>query len=105
MVDQSANEPKGYTAGNPHPGHGVDPNIMNELGHTHYPKFVDHPTDKRVDHVVTTKKSGDSETHSIETKFPVRVLVQNKKEEDELMNSAKKESEPEDRRKDKTKNW
>jgi hypothetical protein len=92
MVDQSSNkEATGYTASNPHPGHGIDPNIMNELGHTHYPKFVDHPTDKRVDHVVTTKKSGDSETHNIETKFPVRVLVQNKKEEDELMGTSKDE--------------
>lgn len=90
MADLSLNkEPTGYSASNAHPGHGIDPNIMNELGHTHYPKFVDHPTDKRVDNVVTTKKSGDSQTHIIETQFPVRVLVQNKKEEDELMNSAK----------------
>jgi|ERR1700748_960062 len=26
---------------NPHPGFGTDPNIINELGHTHYPKWVE----------------------------------------------------------------
>ena len=31
---------KPYGPGNPHPLHGVDPNIMNEFGHTHYPKWV-----------------------------------------------------------------
>lgn len=29
-----------YTLSNPHPLHGKDPNIMNEYGHTHYPKFL-----------------------------------------------------------------
>lgn len=30
-----------YTVGNPHPGFGKDPNILNELGHTVYPKLID----------------------------------------------------------------
>ena len=29
-----------YGPGNPHPNYGKDPNIMNEFGHTHYPKWV-----------------------------------------------------------------
>lgn len=31
----------GYGPANPHPGHGKDPNIMNEFGHTVYPKWID----------------------------------------------------------------
>ena len=38
MLDQ---EVKPYGPGNPHPNYGKDPNIMNECGHTHYPKWVD----------------------------------------------------------------
>jgi hypothetical protein len=29
-----------YDLSNPHPGYGIDPNIMNEFGHTIYPKFI-----------------------------------------------------------------
>lgn len=29
-----------YSVSNPHPGFGKDPNIVNELGHTLYPKMV-----------------------------------------------------------------
>jgi len=29
-----------YSVENPHPGFGKDPNIINELGHTKYPKWV-----------------------------------------------------------------
>ncbi len=29
-----------YTLSNPHPLYGKDPNIMNEFGHTHYPKWI-----------------------------------------------------------------
>lgn len=37
-----------FTVSNPHPGFGKDPNILNEIGHTAYPKWVypngkDHP--------------------------------------------------------------
>lgn len=37
----------GYGPANPHPGHGKDPNIMNEFGHTVYPKWIT-VGDKRV---------------------------------------------------------
>ena len=38
-----------YTPENPHPGFGKDPNIKNEFGHTHYPKWVVHyQTNERV---------------------------------------------------------
>lgn len=30
-----------YDLSNPHPGYGIDPNILNEYGHTRYPKWVD----------------------------------------------------------------
>lgn len=29
-----------WTVSNPHPGFGIDPNILNELGHTKYPMYV-----------------------------------------------------------------
>jgi hypothetical protein len=29
-----------YSVENPHPGFGKDPNILNELGHTKYPMWV-----------------------------------------------------------------
>ncbi len=29
-----------HDVSNPHPGYGKDPNIGNEYGHTHYPKWV-----------------------------------------------------------------
>lgn len=29
-----------HDVSNPHPGFGKDPNIGNEFGHTHYPKYV-----------------------------------------------------------------
>jgi len=29
-----------YGLSNPHPLYNKDPNIMNEFGHTHYPKWV-----------------------------------------------------------------
>ncbi len=30
-----------WSVENPHPGFGKDPNILNELGHTVYPKWID----------------------------------------------------------------
>ncbi len=49
-----------YDVSNPHPGFGKDPNILNEFGHTLYPKFV-------------TKANGD------------KVIVNTKAEEDEVL--------------------
>lgn len=43
MVDDITEAGQGatkYTLSNPHPLHGKDPNILNEYGHTEYPKFV-----------------------------------------------------------------
>jgi len=39
--DSRPKSPVGYTVENPHPGFGKDPNIMNELGHTKFPMWVD----------------------------------------------------------------
>lgn len=78
-----------YNVSNPHPLHGKDPNIINEFGHTNYPKFVDHPTDTRTDVTTTHLGAGQSRTNVIETKHPLRVLVQDADEEAELMGTAK----------------
>lgn len=67
---------KMYTLDNPHPLYGKDPNILNEFGHTEYPKYVDSPTEKTT-HSVTKKE------------IPLKVLVQNKKEEAELLGKTK----------------
>lgn len=37
-----------YGVSNPHPGHGKDPNIKNEFGHTEYPKWIADKDGKRV---------------------------------------------------------
>lgn len=37
MVDRSFNK---HSLENPHPGYGKDPNIINEYGHSIYPKWV-----------------------------------------------------------------
>ena len=37
-----------YDLNTPHPGFGKDPNIKNEFGHTHYPKWVENKEKKRV---------------------------------------------------------
>lgn len=65
-----------YDVSNPHPLFGKDPNIINELGHTRYPRWVDHPSEKL----------------SEGSKFPKRVLVQNPKEEEELTGKKPKGS-------------
>lgn len=33
-------KPINYSLDHPHPGFGKDPNIINEYGHTRYPKWV-----------------------------------------------------------------
>jgi hypothetical protein len=37
-----------YDVSNPHPGFGKDPNILNEFGHTKYPKWVTKPDGEKV---------------------------------------------------------
>lgn len=65
-------EIKSYTVSDPHPMFGKDPNILNELGHTKYPMYVDHPTDKEA--------SG---------RFPARVVVQDEDEHRALVGKPK----------------
>lgn len=69
---------KQYTVAQPHPMFGKDPNIVNEFGHTKYPKYID-SNEK--------DKSG----------FPVRVIVNSEKEEKELLAKDDKDG--------KGKNW
>jgi hypothetical protein len=98
-----------YTAGNPHPMFGKDPNILNELGHTKYPMWVDHPNEKRVDTIVTHLRNNEQKLTEIQTKFPTRVLVQNEDEHQELLGKAKDEpkteSEPKLKNPVKAKEW
>ena len=37
-----------YNVSNPHPGFGKDPNILNEFGHTKFPKWVTKPNGESV---------------------------------------------------------
>lgn len=37
-----------YTVENPHPEFGKNPNIINELGHTRYPRWVKNSAGERV---------------------------------------------------------
>lgn len=37
-----------HDVSNPHPMFGKDPNIINEYGHTHYPKWVENSEGNRV---------------------------------------------------------
>lgn len=47
-----------YTLDNPHPGFGKDPNILNYLGHTKYPKMV---KNKIGDNVVVKNEEEENE--------------------------------------------
>lgn len=49
-----------YSLSNPHPGFGKDPNILNELGHTEYPKKI---TDKNGNRV-TVNNPTEEEQHT-----------------------------------------
>lgn len=62
---------KPYGPSNTHPLFGKDPNILNEYGHTKYPMWIDHPTEKV-------------------GKFPKRVLVENPMEEHQVKSGADK---------------
>lgn len=78
-----------FTVRDPHPGFEVDPNIINEYGHTHYPKWVAHPTKKRVDVTTTYTGRDQSVANKIETEFPEMVLVKNADEEKALLGKPK----------------
>lgn len=49
-----------YNVSNPHPGFGKDPNIINEFGHTHYPKWV-----KNKEGVAVVVNSSDEEAEIV----------------------------------------
>lgn len=48
-----------YNVSNPHPKYGKDPNILNEFGHTAYPKMI-YPNGK--DHAGVIANSPEHET-------------------------------------------
>lgn len=48
-----------YGPSNPHPGFGKDPNILNEYGHTVYPKMV-YPESKPSGIIVNSKEEEDA---------------------------------------------
>jgi len=82
-----------YSVRNPHPGFGNDPNIINEYGHTQYPKWISHPFEKEV-HVTTTYLSNkESRTNRIETDIPLQVLVESADKEAELRDRWKRQAE------------
>lgn len=84
-----------WTVRNPHPDFDADNpdgNIINEFGHTRYPKEVDHPTKKRVDVTTTYIDKDKRVTNRIvcdgkdgRPDIPERVLVNSKEEEDALL--------------------
>lgn len=89
-------EVKTYTVSDPHPLFGKDPNILNEYGHTEFPMWVDHPTEKRVDYTTTHRGNPvQAITNEIKTNFPTKVLVQDQDEYDALLGSGKKGKTPE----------
>jgi len=73
MFDEHARhgEKPEYSASNPHPLFGKDPNILNELGHTKYPMYIDHPTEKNA------------------AGFPVRVVVNDEDHHAEISGAVK----------------
>lgn len=76
-----------YGVGNPHPHYGKDPNIINEFGHTEYPKYVHKFDDKGaiIKNVEVGEKSDDKGRvfkTVINTNFSSR-LVNNEDEEAE----------------------
>ena len=79
-----------YSVSNPHPEFGVNSNIINESGHTVYPKWVDHPTEKDVVQISQSVGKDQFINHKVENKFPKRVLVQNEAEEKALLGGSKK---------------
>lgn len=64
-----------YDVSNPHPDFNKDSNILNEYGHTKYPKMV-YPNGQPA-----TSRTGQEQ--------PEGVIVNNKSEEDEVMNQPK----------------
>lgn len=53
-----------YNVSNPHPLYGKDPNIINEFGHTMYPKWVKGPNGD----VIVKNAREESEVTGVEVK-------------------------------------
>lgn len=64
MADVTTKDPE-YNVSNPHPGFGVDDNVINEYGHTKYPKWIDDPSGAK------DEKTGK----------PMRIIVKDAEEE------------------------
>jgi len=59
---QKPNERVEYNISNPHPMHGKDPNILNEFGHTEYPKFL-HKFHPEKGHIMKTGEGKFNDPH------------------------------------------
>lgn len=88
-AETEVGNPNPHNVSNPHPGLGIDPNIINEFGHTKYPKWIDHPTEKEVVHINESVGKDQFKKHIVKNEHPKRVLVQNEKEEAELLGKVK----------------
>jgi hypothetical protein len=84
MANEDTGQGVNYTVEKPHPRHGIDPNIINEFGHTMYPKFVHKFDDKgriTFDKVILTDEKGkESMQHPVHTHHSK--IVQNEDEEE-----------------------
>lgn len=56
-----------WDVSNPHPGYGKDPNILNEYGHTVYPKMI-YPHGKEQAGVLVQTEEEENALNSGETK-------------------------------------
>lgn len=57
-----------YNVSNPHPLYGKDPNIINEFGHTMYPKWVKGSNGDVI--VKSAKEEAEITGVEVKTKFP-----------------------------------
>lgn len=48
-----------FDVSNPHPGYGKDPNILNEYGHTNYPKMI-YPNGKDLPGVIVNSEEEEA---------------------------------------------
>lgn len=60
-----------YDVSNPHPGYGKDPNILNEFGHTVYPKMI-YPNGPKGLGVIVNNKDEEDQVMGVEKPAPVQ---------------------------------
>lgn len=58
-----------YSLTNPHPGYGKDPNILNEYGHTAYPKWI-YPNGRNEPGIVVNNKAEEDKHYKPEEAEP-----------------------------------